>query len=89
MKKNIFLTMIVVLMTTSLFAQEFGLSGELRPRFEYRHGYKELASPNVDGASFVSQRTRLNANYSNEKFKVYFSIQNVRGEGYEFRIILE
>ena len=78
MKKIFFSTMIVVLMTASLFAQEFGLSGELRPRYEFRHGYKTLASPNVDAANFISQRTRLNANYSNEKFKVYFAIQNVR-----------
>lgn len=70
--------MIVVLMTASLFAQEFGLSGELRPRYEFRHGYKKLASPDTDAANFISQRTRINADFLNEKFKVYFSIQNVR-----------
>ncbi|MEN8186185.1 MAG: alginate export family protein [Bacteroidota bacterium] len=78
MKNKVFSTMIVVMMTTSLFAQQFGLSGELRPRYEYRHGYKKLASSDADAANFISQRTRLNADYSNEKFKVFLAIQNVR-----------
>jgi len=78
MKKLIFSTMLVVLLTTTLKAQEFGISGELRPRFEARHGFKTLASPDVDAAVFVSQRARINMNYSAEKFKVYFSLQNVR-----------
>lgn len=78
MNNKIISSMIAVLITTSLFAQEFGLSGEIRPRYEYRHGFKTLASPNDNAASFVSQRTRINADYSNEKFKVFFAIQNVR-----------
>ena len=78
MKKIIFSTMLVVLFTTTLFAQQFKISGELRPRFESRHGYKTLASPDQDAANFISQRTRINLNYTSEKYKVYFSLQNVR-----------
>ncbi len=78
MKKLIFSTMLLVLLTTALKAQEFGISGELRPRFEARHGFRTLASPDIDAAVFVSQRARINLNYSAEKFKVYFSLQNVR-----------
>lgn len=77
--KNLLLSaMLFVWITTMLHAQEFGISGELRPRFEARHGYKTLASPDDDAATFVSQRARVNLNYSSEKFKVFFSIQNVR-----------
>ena len=78
MKKIIFSTMLVVLFTTTLIAQQFKISGELRPRFESRHGYKTLASPNQDAANFVSQRTRINLDYTAEKYSVYFSLQNVR-----------
>jgi len=78
MKRNIFLAVLVVWITTALNAQEFGISGELRPRFEARHGYKTLASPEDDAATFVSQRARINLNYSSEKFNVFFSLQNVR-----------
>ena len=78
MKNFIILTSIVVIFATSLKAQEIGFSGELRPRFEYRNGYKKLASPDTDAANFISQRTRLNVDYNSEKFIVYFAIQNVR-----------
>ncbi|MCX7547184.1 alginate export family protein [Xanthomarina sp. F1114] len=60
------------------YAQEFEISAELRPRFEYRHGYKTLADDMLDPAAFVSQRTRLNFGYNSEKLNVYFSAQNVR-----------
>ncbi len=51
---------------------------ELRPRFEYRHGYKTLFPDNTDPAAFVSQRTRLNAGFKNEKLNFYLSLQDVR-----------
>jgi hypothetical protein len=60
------------------FAQEFQISAELRPRFEYRHGYKTLIPDDSDAATFVSQRTRLNLNYGSEKLNVFMVLQNVR-----------
>ncbi|QCX41102.1 hypothetical protein FF125_17910 [Aureibaculum algae] len=54
------------------------IDAELRPRFEYRHGFKTLFPDNVDPAAFVSQRTRLNATYSDEKLEFYLSIQDIR-----------
>lgn len=59
-------------------SQSVSIDGQLRPRFEYRNGYKTLSQDGVDAAFFVSQRTRLNLNYSGTKFKVGFSIQDVR-----------
>lgn len=61
-----------------IFAQEFEVGLEFRPRFEYRHGYKTLIPDEVDAASFVSQRSRLNFKYGSEKLKAYLSLQNVR-----------
>jgi len=78
MKNYIYLTALLLLLTTNLFAQQFKITGELRPRFESRHGYKTLASPNQDAANFISQRTRINLGYKAEKYNVYFSLQNVR-----------
>lgn len=57
---------------------QFILSGELRPRAEYRHGFKSPATDNMDAALFVSQRTRLNANFQNDKMKFGLSLQDVR-----------
>lgn len=63
---------------TSLHAQTIKISAEIRPRYEFRHGYKTLIPDNARAAHFVSQRTRLNAYYSNSAFKAYLSIQDVR-----------
>lgn len=76
MKKILAILCIGLGMTS--YAQEFEVSAELKPRFEYRHGYKTLAVDSVDAAAFVSQRTRLNLGYNSETFNAYFSLQNVR-----------
>ena len=78
MKKVFLSTLLAVLFTINALAQQFKISGELRPRFEYRHGYKTLASPKQDAANFISQRTRINLDFLSEKYNVYFSLQNVR-----------
>lgn len=67
--------------SVQLSAQQFVLDGEIRPRFEYRNGFKTLASDAVDAASFVSQRTRLNFGYTGKEINVYISAQNVRAWG--------
>jgi hypothetical protein len=61
-----------------LLAQVVKISAEVRPRYEFRHGYKTLFPDNADPASFVSQRTRLNGFFANEIFKAYVSLQDVR-----------
>ncbi|MDX1327880.1 MAG: alginate export family protein, partial [Arenibacter sp.] len=63
---------------TSLGYAQFTLDAELRPRAEYRHGYKTLFPDNTDAALFVSQRTRLNTDYKLEGLTFYLSIQDVR-----------
>lgn len=65
------------LFTINLFAQ-LSIDAEIRPQYEYRHGFKTLFPDKTDYASFVSQRTRLNTSYNTEKFKVYLSLQNAR-----------
>ncbi len=54
------------------------IDAEVRPRFEYRHGFKTLFPDDADPAVFVSQRTRLNAGYKMEKLNFYLSLQDVR-----------
>ncbi len=60
------------------FAQEFDLSAELRPRYESRNGFSKLATTDADAANFVSQRSRLNFNFKQDKLKLGISVQNVR-----------
>lgn len=78
MKKQFFLIFLVVLSATPIFAQQFDLSAEIRPRYENRHGFQTLIEKDADGANFVSQRTRLNFNFQQEKIRLKVSLQNVR-----------
>ena len=80
MKRIYFLiiTVVLVLLSGSIFAQTVKISAEVRPRFEFRHGYKTLIPDDYKAASFISQRTRLNAFYANKNFRVKLSLQDVR-----------
>jgi hypothetical protein len=78
MRKYFYFTLLVTLMVTTNYAQQFDLSAEIRPRFENKHGYGSLSATNADGANFISQRSRLNFNFSQDKIKLGVSLQNVR-----------
>lgn len=58
-------------------AQTFTLDADIRPRFEFRHGFGNLFPDDAKAAAFVTQRSRLNIGYSDEKLQVYFSVQDV------------
>ncbi len=70
--------LILAIALPSLASAQFVLSGELRPRAEYRHGFKSPATTDMDAAAFISQRSRLNIAYKNEKMKFGLSLQDVR-----------
>lgn len=78
MRRLLFL--LFILISGNSIAQ-FRMTGEYRPRFEYRHGYKVLADSNMTAARFVSQRTRLNLFYNADKIRTGLSIQDVRTWG--------
>lgn len=61
----------------SLFAQ-LSLSGELRPRAEYRHGFGGLVNGDDQAAFFISQRSRLHASYKHDNVRFGMSLQDVR-----------
>ena len=78
MKRKLITTVIATLIVFSAFGQQFDLSAELRPRYENRHGFKTLLETNAKGSNFVSQRTRLNFGFKNEKLRLKIVMQNVR-----------
>jgi Alginate export len=78
MTKHIVCFTITALMALNTFAQQFDLSAELRPRYENRHGFGTLLDTDEDGSNFVSQRTRLNFAFVNEKMRFKVVLQNVR-----------
>jgi hypothetical protein len=76
MKKGLLLLGLIVGFITNLSAQ-FTLSGELRPRLELRHGYSQPSNPDDDIAAFISQRSRINLMYEDEKYTAFVRFQQV------------
>lgn len=82
MKKHFYLAFFIagflfLLCSNESFSQ-FSMSGELRPRVEYRHGFGDMIYTDEDPAFFVSQRARINFDFRTEKFRTFFSFQDVR-----------
>lgn len=71
------LTLMLVFGFENIKAQ-LTISGEVRPRGEYRHGFKKLVGKDHDAAVFVEQRSRINFTYEYEKYRLGVSIQDVR-----------
>lgn len=74
---NKIFTIIFLLIATISYSQTFELDGQLRPRFEYKHGYKTLIDDKTDPGMAVSQRTRLNFKFEHNNLKTLISIQDV------------
>jgi len=77
MKTKNLLLLALGLVVTQTFAQ-FTLSGEFRPRTEFRNGYKTLNPSDADPALATTQRIRLITNYTTEKYSFFVSVQDVR-----------
>ena len=69
---------LILMIGTGAFAQELDANLQLRPRYEYRNGFKELMKDGSLPTSFVSQRSRLNFNFKQEKLKAKLTFQNIR-----------
>ena len=70
---------------SEMFAQ-FSISAQMKPRLEFRDGFRLPKNTTSDAAFFVSQRTRLILSYKNEKVKLFISPQDIRVWGSEKQI---
>ena len=66
---------------------QFSISGEYRPRAEYRHGFQSLAAEDQEEAFFIDQRTRINLNYNSEKYAVRIVFQDIRTWGSQQQLV--
>ncbi|PWB28131.1 alginate export family protein [Flavobacterium sp. HTF] len=78
--KTIILFLLGVI-STEMQAQELDVNLQIRPRFEYRNGYKTLLPYGQKGTSQISQRSRLNFDYKQDELKVKLTLQNTRTWG--------
>ncbi|NAS13656.1 alginate export family protein [Poritiphilus flavus] len=76
--KNYGLGLFFMLLLWSPAIAQLTIEAEVRPRFEYRHGFGTLFPDNADASAFISQRTRLYSSFSKDYLKLYLSIQDIR-----------
>ena len=86
MKKQQLVVVLALLCTTLTFAQ-FTLDGQFRPRTEYRNGFQTLIPDAADAGFAINTRSRLNAGFTADAFKVYISLQDVSVWGENPQII--
>jgi hypothetical protein len=82
MKRLITLSIaLFVLPATKMYSQF--VSAEIRPRAEYRNGYKKLRTEGTSPIFLVSQRSRLSLFFQKNKFETGLSFQDIRiwGDG--------
>ncbi|MDF9797515.1 hypothetical protein OKW21_002778 [Catalinimonas alkaloidigena] len=78
MRSKVFIIFYLCMGYSHLQAQ-FNLGGEIRPRFEYRHGARDLPGIDDKAAVHITQRSRLNLSYTFEKkWEAYLSVQDIR-----------
>lgn len=80
-KLSIILFLLLVGISFDIQAQELDVNLQVRPRFEYRNGYKSLLKEGQEGTSQISQRSRLNFNYKQDQLTVKLTFQNTRTWG--------
>lgn len=76
MKRSLLLFAAFIASFSSL-AQNFEAGLQLRPRYEFRNGFKTLLTENDDPASYISQRSRLILGYVDNPLQVKFSLQSI------------
>lgn len=78
MKNKIYFTLVFSMLSALGLQAQFEISAELRPRFELNNGYANVPTNQTEPTYFVSQRSRINLNFNQEKYRMYFSLQDVR-----------
>ena len=63
---------------SNLVAQDLTVGVQVRPRAEFRNGFKTLTEENRDAAFFIEQRTRFYTDFKTSKFRVRVNFQDVR-----------
>ncbi len=62
----------------SMAQSSFWIEGQIRPRIEFRNGFKTLQSDSSSAMAFIEQRSRLALGYDNKFISMYVALQDVR-----------
>ena len=78
--KKLTIAIALLLMSSSAYSQLI-FSAQVRPRAEFRNGYKTLSDTNTTPGFAISQRTRFDLSYNKDKVSLFVSFQDVRTWG--------
>lgn len=84
--KYTFLLLGIVMLSFVATAQ-VTLSGQVRPRAEYLHGFGSPADTGQAAGMFVTQRSRLNFNFVDSNMQLYVCLQDVRVWGNQPQLV--
>ena len=73
-----FVNLLFLCLLGATLSAQFTLSGEVRPRAEFRNGFKTPSSSGFDPAFFVEQRSRLYFDYAEDRYVFRLAVQDVR-----------
>ena len=71
------LILFMMLVSAPLFSQ-FTIDAEIRPRGEFRNGFKKPRPETSDPAFFIEQRSRLYFGYRGDRIRLQLNVQDVR-----------
>ncbi|MBD8488836.1 alginate export family protein [Echinicola sp. CAU 1574] len=78
MKKLLPLIVLLICLVGNEAMAQFTVSAEVRPRSEFRNGFKTLTDDSKDPVFFTEQRSRLYLDYLSDDFKFKLAFQDIR-----------
>lgn len=72
---------VLLFLSTFLFNEakaQLEIGAQIKPRGEFRNGFKTLTQKDRDPVFFVEQRSRLWVSFNKEKYKIHINVQDVR-----------
>lgn len=69
---------LLVLISSEKLMAQFTITGELRPRTEFRNGFKRPKDKGDDPAFFIEQRSRIYLDYTLDKISMSIALQDIR-----------
>lgn len=73
-----YLIALLIMVSSLVGSSQLKITGEVRPRAEYRDGFKTLRQDGSEPAFFVEQRSRLGIDFKKDKILLKLSFQDIR-----------
>jgi hypothetical protein len=74
--KQLFIFSLFIFFSAEKMEAQFSISGEFRPRLEYRDGYQKIGDSTMKPYTDILGRTRISFDYKSEKIASCFSLQH-------------